>query len=351
MGNRSTNVLPASAYRADWRYAAAEAAYLLRSWVFVGHVSELSQPGDVIVESILGRPLLVRRSEDGELRAFLNICRHRSGPIVDRGARRCKILKCRYHGWVYDQAGELVSTPGFANDEQDQVDMARYRLAPLAVDVWRGLVFVNLHPEEMADRMELAGLSVVFGDIDPGAFEPRSSLTFRFECNWKLYVENWLESYHIPWVHGGLSKDVEVRRYDVECRDRLVIHRAPRISTESVYGGLWVWLAPCTAINVYDGGVSVERILPVGPTATGVDYKFIFRPGISRKEVERTLSMCREVTTEDGRMCEVVQSNMNVDLPCDGPLSPDCEAGIAHFQKIIQTAVGDECATVGGCQR
>jgi len=149
-----------------------------------------------------------------------------------------------------------------------------------------------------------------------------------------------LESYHIPWVHGGLSEDVEVAGYEVACGRNMVVHTAPQKRRDSVYGGLWTWLAPCTALNVYATGMSVERILPEGPGATRIDYTFLFESDVTDDDQRRAVAMCEEVTNEDGAMCETVQVNLCSGPFGLGPLSPDHELGIAHFHRILMDAVG-----------
>ena len=344
MGGLTSNdlarTLPAEAYRPDWNHLAAERAYLAEAWLFVGLESQLEASGDVIVETLLGSPIIVRRSEDGMLRGFYNVCQHRGGPLAMPGTSRCKVLKCRYHGWIYDQSGRLVGTPGFAKAPPASFMMADHSLRSIAVDHWRGLVFVKLSDDVSADEGRPSQtLADAMENVDPFAMAPRATRSFRFACNWKLYVENWLESYHFPWVHSRLGEDVDTAHYEITCGDGLVTHRAPQKEARSVYGGLWAWLAPCTAINTYGSGMSIERILPDGPTGVRVDYTFLFRSDVSRQEEERVLSMCEEVTTEDGEMCERVQENLSA-APFDGgPLSPDHESGIAYFHDVLREKI------------
>jgi choline monooxygenase len=332
--------LPAEAYRTDWSHLAAERAFLEQAWLFVAHESCLAKPGDVVVETLLGCPILVRRSEDGHLRGFYNVCQHRGGPLAMPGTSRCKVLKCRYHGWVYDQSGRLVGTPGFAAQPPSDFTIADHSLQSIAVDCWGGLVFVQLSNDVPASAGRPSRvLADAMENLDPRAMAPRSTRSFRFACNWKLYVENWLESYHFPWVHSHLGEDVDTTRYEIACGDGIVTHRAPQKEAQSVYGGLWAWLAPCTAINTYGSGISVERILPDGPTGVRVDYTFLFPSGVSGQEEQRVLSMCEEVTREDGEMCERVQENLSA-APFDGgPLSPDHESGIAYFHDLLRERI------------
>lgn len=210
----------------------------------------------------------------GTLRGFHNVCRHRSGPLVWDGTGTCRSLVCRYRGWSYSLAGDLRS----ARDFGAEVPVAELSLLAITVEVWRGLLFVNLDGEAQAligwlgavvDRCtgyHLEGLRVVhLSGHDLAA-------------NWKVYAENYQEGCHIPLVHPGLHRQVDSSKYEVELIGLVAVHSAPT-RDGAVTDGAWLWRFPGFAPNLYRTGMSLETYWPTGPTSTRVEYTFFADPG------------------------------------------------------------------------
>ena len=334
--------LPARWYRDPASWALERDAIFACEWLLFGHEDELTAPGATLAERLAGWPLFVRRGRDGELRAFHDVCRHRAGPLVgmseDGATHACRVprLQCRYHGWLYDEQGRLERTPDFGDAED--FDPGALALAPVRVDTWRSFVFVNLDPDapplasalgrlpELAERLPL----------EQYRFHARKAHTLR--CNWKTYVENYLEGYHIPYVHPRLHREIDVKGYEVVADRRVVTHYAPpraRVA-EPVYDGLWAWLFPNVALNVYGDGLSVERMLPLATGEMRIEYLFLFAEGADR---DAALAMCEEVTEEDRRICEAVQRNLDAGVYDRGRLSPRHEAGVHEFQSRVRAAL------------
>src|SRR5271154_4325984 len=135
--------LDAALYRGPATYARERESVFARAWHLYSHESLLPKPGSYVAETIAGYPIIAVRGEDGVIRAFHNVCRHRAGPLADDGAGKCEgALVCRYHGWRYALDGRLASARDFG-PAQD-FDPRDYALLPLACESWRGFVFVNL---------------------------------------------------------------------------------------------------------------------------------------------------------------------------------------------------------------
>jgi phenylpropionate dioxygenase-like ring-hydroxylating dioxygenase large terminal subunit len=175
-----------------------------RSWICLGHESQAGAPGDYFPFELAGVPLIVARDLDGKLHGFINHCRHRGSRIVEtRGNDR--FLKCPYHGWYYRLDGRLAGTPmveesaGFMRSERP--------LLGVKLELWAGLIWVNLDPDSVP-------LATWLGDLGARCAPWRAEdmvCTYRKEyeiaANWKLYYENFNESYHLPFVHpGSLNK-------------------------------------------------------------------------------------------------------------------------------------------------
>ncbi|MGH2685014.1 MAG: aromatic ring-hydroxylating oxygenase subunit alpha, partial [Actinomycetota bacterium] len=294
-----------------------------------------------LVARVAGRSIIVTRNRRGELRAFHNVCRHRAGPLLWDGAGECSSssLVCRYHGWAYGLDGSLLS----ARDFGAAVEESKLGLVPVQVDVWRGLVFVNL----WADGPPLLASLGSFTDECDGF--PMESLTFwgdvshDIEANWKTYADNYGEGYHIPLVHPELNRQVEAKRYAVDVRDdgRYAVHSAPSRSG-AVTSGRWLWRFPNLALNLYPGGMNVERFVPLGPRRVRIEYSYFFADVSSPGSVaanEEAIGLSRELLEEDRLICEAVQRNLESGAYDTGVLSPRHENGVAYFQRLVRDAL------------
>lgn len=310
------------------------AQILRRTWQFVGHEAMAPNPGDYLAEEIGGAPVVVVRNAEAGLAAFHNVCRHRAGALVADGAGHCgEAFVCRYHGWRYALDGRLRSATDFG--AAPGFDPRQYGLFPVRVETWRGLVFVNLDlaAEPLAET--LAPLARA-GASDLPAYGLTQRRTHSIACNWKTYVENYLEGYHLPMVHPEFDADVVVADYKVEIEGRVVFHSAPA-RDGSVNAGLWAWLWPNLAINTYRYGYMVERMSAVGPEETRLDYFYFFDPARAAELTEMFVVSDR-VTGQDKQVCEEVQRNLRTGVYRSGVLSPKHEQGVAWFQARVAEA-------------
>ena len=322
-------------YRGEDALRADRTQVLRRSWQFVGHETMAPKAGDYLAEDVGGAPVVVVRNASGALAGFHNVCRHRAGMLVADGAGHCgEAFTCRYHGWRYSLDGRLRNAvdfgvaPGF--DPRD------YGLFPIRVETWRGLVFVNLDLEAPPLSAALAPLA---GEADFPAFPLTERRSHRLACNWKAYVENYLEGYHLPMVHPEFDADVVVADYRVEIEGDIVFQAAPPRDA-SVYAGTWAWLWPNLAINTYRHGYMIERIVAVGPEETRLDYFYFFDPARTAELAEMFVASDR-VTGQDKQVCEEVQRNLSAGVYRGGVLSPKHERGVAWFQARIAQAHGE----------
>jgi choline monooxygenase len=329
--------LPADWYADPARWPLERARIFGRSWICVGHEAELPGPGDATVFEVAGWSLLLVRDGQGALHGFHNVCRHRAGPLLwsdEEPARGLRHLQCRYHGWRYGLDGRRVAAPAFGAQLPEGLD-----LVPVPVRTWRGLLFAwpGAHPPADFNTW-IAPLDAETPDVLSGLRLHRRE-RHELACDWKVYVENYLEGYHIPWLHPSLSAEVELARYQVHPGERLVRHEVPT-SGQGPNAGFWVWAWPSLALNVYGGGVSIERIVPLGPGRTRIDYLYLFSEDADLDR-EGALAMSRRVTAEDVRICEAVQRGLASGAVRTGLLSPRHEAGVKLFQELVRAAAVD----------
>lgn len=203
----------ANAHYIDEAVCARESRAVLReSWASIGFAAQVPEAGLARPVDLLGQPLLMLRGQDGQLRVFENVCRHRGMVLVDAPTRFEGVLRCPYHAWCYGFDGSLRTTPhigGPGVHKHPSVDPDRLGLMPVRSAEWMGVVFVNLSgtAADFADYIgplaqrwrEFADRPLYYGGADSG-FE------LDVGCNWKLAVENYCESYHLPSVHPGLNR-------------------------------------------------------------------------------------------------------------------------------------------------
>src|SRR5882757_9055200 len=205
--------VPAPFYT-DPEVAAREAERIFaRTWQVVGRREQLAKPGDFFTTELAGESLLIVRGARGELRGFYNVCRHRAGPAAE-GCGSRKLFRCGYHGWTYGLDGTLLSATEVEGVQDFRAE--DFALIPVRTEEWFNLVFVNLDPDARPLHQSLGDLpkqAEKFPFAEMKLFERR---TYDMKCNWKTYIDNYLEGYHLPSVHPGLNRELDFDAYVVE---------------------------------------------------------------------------------------------------------------------------------------
>ena len=304
-------------------------------WLMFGVTAELSRPGQYVADEIAGYPLLVVVDPQGELRGFHNVCPHRAGVIQWPGCGQTGNLVCRYHGWAFSWDGSLKS----ARDFGDTPTPDDHSLRSIRVETWGPLVFVNLDENAPSLASTLGSLDTAVRQHDFTAFTYGRRLVRTLECNWKTYVDNYLEGYHVPLLHPLLNSAVDMKTYSVEVPDdTYCIHRAGQVQG-SASAGVWVFRYPNLAINVYADGMNVERIVPLSSTRTAVVYDY-FAHDVSEAKIQSMVEMSNVTLDEDQAIAELVQRNLDAGIYEAGPLSPRHENALAWFQGRIRQTTG-----------
>ncbi|WP_424967554.1 aromatic ring-hydroxylating oxygenase subunit alpha [Dinoroseobacter sp. S375] len=206
----SARGLPNAHYTDTALYARETEILLAGHWAGLAVASDVPTPGDAVPLSFCGQPLLLIRDKAGRVRVFQNVCRHRGMILVDQPRRIEGAIRCPYHSWCYGTDGRLVTTPhvgGPGQNTHDAIDRSLLGLIEVPSHIWMDVVFVNLSgtapPFEEVHADLIARWRAFDQPLAPGGAESRFAL--QVNCNWKLAVENYCESYHLPWVHPGLN--------------------------------------------------------------------------------------------------------------------------------------------------
>ncbi|WAC62096.1 Rieske 2Fe-2S domain-containing protein [Pseudoxanthomonas sp. SL93] len=335
--------LPARYYAGDAMLAMEQASVFHRSWQLVAHQGQLAEPGDHVVEEVGGVPVLLVRGQDGVLRAFPNVCRHRAGPLALCNGKGARALHCRYHGWTYTLEGQLRSAPEMQGAAD--FDVGDIRLPPLRVHAWQGLVFVALHDDVPPFDEVYAGIAERIAPIDLAAMRFHRRDRYDIACNWKVYVDNFLEGYHLPHVHPGLSKVLDYRAYDTVLFPWHSLQHSPLRDSGDLYGegdAFYYFVYPNIMLNIMPGRLQTNRILPLGPGRCRVEFDYYYAQddaALARTANDQAFS--DEVQAEDIAICEAVQKGLASGFYEAGRLCPKRESGVWHFHNLLRAAYGD----------
>lgn len=333
--------LPARCY-VDPEFATLERdAVFGASWQLVAHAAQVRGAGDHAVAAIAGVPLVVVRGADGVLRALHNVCRHRAGPLAACDGRGARALVCRYHGWTYALDGALRGAPDM---DAAALDADAIRLPAARVAEWRGLVFAALDAAAaFADLV--AGIDARLGAraFDGYVFDRRVS--YELACNWKVYVDNFLEGYHLHCVHPALARALDTRRYRTEVAAWHVLQSSPLDAAHGPYRAdgandeaLYWWLWPNTMLNTLPGRLQTNRVIPLDAQRCRVDFDYYYAQGTDPRTAAQDREFADQVQAEDGAICEAVQRGLASGSYESGPLNPTQEAGVFRFHELLRAA-------------
>lgn len=336
----------------------------------------ISDPETFFTADVIGEPVVIVRDKLGTLRAFSNVCRHRAGPIA-QGCGAKNVLRCAYHGWTYTLDGRLIGTPDV--DGVEFFDRSTMGMASLRCETWEQFIFVNFDPHAEP-------LSAFLGKI------PEQARAFHFAdlqlaerrdyliaCNWKVYVDNYLEGYHIPIAHPGLMRELDYSQYRTQtfryysqqfapiralkpgsaasvvttrndCQpersggtafasvadaaDNRVYAPGARALKEALY----FWIFPNLMLNIYPGNISTNLIVPLAHDKTLTIFEWFFHGGSSeqtRERVQRAIAFSDEVQQEDIALCQSVQRGLQSSTYDRGRYSPKRENGVHHFHLLL----------------
>jgi choline monooxygenase len=335
-----------SAWYVDPRFGRLDrAAVFARTWQYVGHAGRVAEHGMVLSARVAGHPVMVVRDGD-TLRAFYNVCRHRGGPLVAEDCRRDRVFKCGYHGWTYRLDGSLRGVP--AMDRVELFDHRDFGLVSLPVGVWEGLVFVALDPAVPPLQEVFAGMRERIAPVALGSMRFAHRVHYDVACNWKTYVDNYLEGYHVPIVHPELTKLYDFQSYVTEVADWYSLQLSPLSGEANLYddgsGRAWYYhVFPNFMLNILPGRLQTNRVLPTGPTTCRVEFEYFYEdlPGReARGMVRQDVEFSDGVQQEDIGICEHVQRGLESPGYDRGRFSVKYEAGVWHFQRLVKRAYG-----------
>jgi choline monooxygenase len=331
----------------DERIAALErASTFSATWQVLGRANQVRENGQFFTAELAGEPLVVARGEDGQLRAFYNVCRHHAAAVVTEPQGCAKQFRCPYHGWTYGIDGALKGMVEF--DGVCNFDRANNGLVPVRVDTWENFVFVNLDGRAAPLRDFLGIVPELVAPLDLATtlhfFDRR---VYTLNCNWKVYVDNYLDGgYHVPHAHKGLSSVIEYTKYTIENFERACLQSSPLSSDSSSEAGVaatrqgrafYLWLYPNFMINAYEGVMDTNLVLPLGMDRCAVifDYYFADTSAAAEARHKESIAVSEKVQDEDMAICDAVQRGLGSRAYVAGRLSVRREAGEHLFHRLL----------------
>lgn len=343
--------LPANFYFDPSFEAGEKENIFARTWQIVGHERQLPNPGSFFTTDLVGEPLLIVRNAAGAIKGFYNVCKHRAGPPA-QGCGERKVFRCGYHGWTYSLDGELLNAPECEGVQDFQ--QRDFGLTPVRTEHWQGLIFVNLDPAAGPLLESLGDLPHQAARFELGKMQLHERRVYEMECNWKTYIDNYLEGYHLPSVHPSLNRELDYGSYITRLFPRYSVQSSPirgpenEKTVERRYSQAkgddvaeYYWVFPNWMLNCYPDNVSVNIVLPLSAERSIAIFDWYFPEAVLKTEAPRhTVRFSDEIQVEDVRICEIVQKNLRSRSYSRGRYSVKQERGVHHFHSLYAQAMG-----------
>lgn len=357
--------IPAARY-CDPAFFRLEREYVFgKTWLFVAHLDELPQPGDVVLLEQFPAPVLLVRGDDQQVRAFYNTCRHRGAPLVREPRTKVKTrLVCQYHSWSYDLEGRLRGVPDSENFQS--LNKSCLGLGAIRCDTWAGLVFINFDPDAAPLREFLAPIRRNMDDeIGDGALAQQSRFVHKsvtpLRGNWKLATDANIETYHVNTVHretlssvldqkataiwllaNGHSRMFNGQRYPIERNPEVPrFSQVNAVTNEGVYAYL---IYPNTVIVISPLLIFTTQAWPLSPGEMRYDTYYLMAAPMSdetRTRYQRMIAATEKILQEDLDNLPFMQASIEAGT-IEGIRLNYQERRIYHLHEAIDRSIGEE---------
>lgn len=349
----SAETLDTAFYTDPVHFESSKEKIFSSSWQFIGDTGLVTEKGDcypfTLLPGYLDEPLLLTKPENGEVKCLSNVCTHRGNILVDKPCHLPQ-LRCRYHGRIFGLDGQFRSMPEFK--EVKNFPRPEDHLQGPASFEWGNLLFVNLEKDkeakwyfgEMMERLSWLPLH---------EFKPRPELSSEYEVNahWALYCENYLEGFHIPFVHAGLNAVIDYGNYTTEiyrgsnlqlgiAKEGETCFDLPETSPDfgKNVAAYYYWVYPNMMFNFYPWGLSVNLVKPISINRTKVQFMtYVWKEELFNTGAGSDLNT---VEMEDEEVVEAVQKGIRSRYYKHGRYSVSREQGTHHFHQLIAKSMG-----------
>lgn len=344
---RQAHTLPSSFYRDPAWFERTKEHIFARSWHYAADVTQIGEPGQVwpftLLDGVLDEPLLLSHNTDGRRFCLSNVCTHRGKVVVEKPAK-VRMLSCGYHGRCFRLDGSFRSMPAF--EQVVNFPSPADNLHQLPYEEWLGLSFVSLDPSTSLEEMTRPMRERLnWLPLETLEFREEGSVDYIVNTHWALYCDNYLEGFHIPFVHPALNQAVDFSRYAYEvypyCNLQTAIADEGEPHFDIPAGAVdhgqkiyayYYWLFPNMMFNFYPWGLSLNIVEPLGPDRTRIRFRtYYFRD----TPYERAANNLHDTEMEDEAVVESVQRGMKSRFYRQGRFSPSMEQGVHHFHRLM----------------
>ena len=340
----------------------AEKQFFFRnSWLCIGLENDVNEAGDVHPVTVLDELLLMVRGRDSALRVFHNVCSHRGTQLIHK-PRKCASIVCPYHGWAYGLDGQLKQTPCIGGEnvhECEHIDKNRLGLKEVRAATWAGLVFINLAGDAIGLEEYLQPLTERWNRIELSLLAQVPDLGQRpvVNANWKLVVENFVESYHLPWVHASMNAFNPMgAHYQILGADHYIGQGVKAHNPTAGYAGKFkhfpglkkdepgtgesMYVPPNLLLITMSDFMFINILTPVAPdhTAERVEMFLIGDDATNPDllfERQQLMDMLARVNNEDIGICELVQKGRKSEAFTGGTFASAQEQSTLQFQQLV----------------
>jgi choline monooxygenase len=360
------------AYISEAFFAEERERVFASGWVAAGCTESVREVGDALVTDVAGRSIVLVRGKDDVLRAFYNVCRHRGTRLLDPGEQRVgRYIRCPYHHWAYDHDGRCVGTPLFTDSgiPEDQraifstdhapFDKRDHGLLEVALATFGPLILVNLAPEPDPLDVHLGDLSERLAGYRLGEWRLARTADYQVAANYKLVAENFMEYYHLPWVHPELVKVSPLSAhhrwqgsgmYCGMCTSPIApntdaggwqgLEPLPGLNDDDAQSARFVWLFPNAALNVMPNHVFLIHATPLSDGLTAETTYLLTRTGVvddpaAQAAIDELAGFWDTVNREDVAIVERVQAGLASTPFPGGPMCYRFEEPVHRFQNML----------------
>ena len=351
---REAFTLPRTFYTDPEIFELSKEKIFASTWQYVADGDVVAEKGNVypftFLESVLDEPLFFSKDESGQVKCLSNVCTHR-GKILVESPNKCRVITCGYHGRCFDLDGKMKRMPKF--EEAKNFPSEADDLTQVAFKEWLGMYFVSLNPKvDFLEMIKPISSRIFWMPLDTLKYDESTSKEFTVNAHWALYCDNFLEGFHIPFVHPALNEALDFGSYEYElfpfCNLQIGIAKEGEPCFE-VPGGVvdhgrkiyayYFWLFPNLMLNFYPWGLSLNIVQPLSENKT----KVIFRSYRFENEPFSYGENNLEITEiEDEAVVESVQKGIKSRFYNRGRFSPSMEKAVHHFHRLIANFLSTE---------
>lgn len=342
--------LPNEHYVSEEVYQEEKHQVLFKSWAALDVAKNIPDAGDAKPIDFMGMPLLMVRDRDGSVSVFQNTCRHRGMTLISKPSKVRGLITCPYHGWCYGTKGDLRSTPnvgGMGENTHDSIENEKLALFTLRSHVWNDIIFINVSADAPKFEDYASDLLERWQEFDQPIFHggEKSSFTMEIKTNWKLAVENFSESYHLPFIHPDLNTYSRIEDHynideaEVYCGQGTTVYKQlkdasgttlpefKKLSSKWDEGAEYVTLFPNTILGIHRDHFFVMILQPVGVGVT-LEHTHLYYPSDPKKNpenaiiFERNAALWKQVFSEDIKVVEGMQTSRHGEFFDGGKFSP-----------------------------